>query len=320
MGTPYLGRGATVGLAQEVAWGTPVARTNWLRLVSESLERTIDRGRRPHLGTLGAASANRRSTFVRSDFVGGDIEIEMGYDDSTLFLLKQAMGAVADAGAGPFTHTFTLAEALSVGMTVERILGNGKANVFSGMLVDSFKLSGSVGEICRASFSLIGKTEAGRAAAGAPTYSPGGNPIIHHQAAATPLLFNAVSYDILSWEINVARNLTRRQLYGSKLTANPVRGDFEECTLRVTREYDADTPFAALVADTQGDAVLGAFTGTSNNAMTITAQNAILTSVSDAVSGPGIIQETAEFLLLSDATDEGLKIVITNGNATSIIN
>ena len=49
----FLGRGASLGFGIESTWGTAVARTNWMRVVSTGIDRTIDKVPRPHLGTLG---------------------------------------------------------------------------------------------------------------------------------------------------------------------------------------------------------------------------------------------------------------------------
>lgn len=318
-----VGRNSTLGFAEEVTWGTPLARTNWLRQVSESLDRVIDRPDRPHLGDFGSASANRRSRFQAMDNVGGDITTELAYDDTTLMLLKHALGQVVTSGAGPFVHTFKNIEALTEGLTIERIRGFGDAaeetNVFEGMLVDSFALTQNIAEVAQQRYTFIGETEAGRVAAGTPVLNTTFTPVLHLHADATPLTWDGNQFDVLSWELLGTKNLVRRQQVGSDLTQKPTRGNFEELLLRITREYKGKEFYDGFVAQTPSDVVLD-YTGPGNFTMKITGHNAEIVSAPSPVSGPGIVTETVEFRLFADAVDGGLEIVINNDSASALTN
>ena len=51
--------------------------------------------------------------------------------------------------------------------------------------------------------------------------------------------------------------------------------------------------------------------------MTWTVQNAYITAYSDSVSGPGVIMATITWTAESDGTDEGIKLVTVNSQATA---
>ena len=320
MATPYLGRGAAIGFGEEVTWGTAVSRTNWLRVTNLSIVREIEYLPRNHLGHRGATSANRRAERYKStDNVSGTFEFEAAYDDSTLLLLKHALGAVSTTGSGPYAHAFTLAEALPAGLTIEAIYGNGSAEVFEGCMITQLTLSVEAGGIMTGSCEIIGQTSGGLVSAGTPTYSSKGAPILHHQGGN--LTFDSLDDRVSSLEIVVNNNLTRRLLIGSAQTQQPVRGDFQEITITAVREYDTDDLHADFLAQTNADAAI-TFTGTGNNVCAFTFHNCELTSNPHAggVTGPGIIEQTLEFVALSDGTNEGLAITVDNDNASATAN
>jgi len=316
---PGLGLGTCIGLAEETTWGTAVSRTNWLRVVSTSLQKKPELVPIAHLGTKGAASTNRREHFIRSEKSGGDIEVYMAYDDSTNLLLKHAFGAVAEAGAGPYTHTYTLAMPGTNGLTVEQVNGTTtKAEVFEGSIITSFELKFAANEVAKLMLpGIICQTSGGLVAAGTPTYSSTQEYILHHHAGQFG--FNSNNYDIVSASVKVERKFAERAYLGGKETLQPVAPDFMSVTASVELEW-VDTNFdAEFLASTQGDATLS-FVGTGNNAMDLTLQNAVITDVSRPVSSSGVIRQTVSFMMFSDGTDEGLKLVMTNDNATALIN
>jgi len=316
--TPFTGRGTSVGIGLESTWGTPVARSNWMRLISANNKRNIEKIVKPHLGTSGATSANRREFFIGGDDADLALECVMAYDDSSILLATNMLGAVATTGAGPYTHTVTLASDAQTGLTLEGLNGNAaNSEVFEGCLVATWQISIEAGSFMRASANFIAQTSAARAAKGTPTYSSNGEEILHHHGA--PLSFNSATYDVRSMTLSGDNKLARRRFIGSKFTQKPVQGDFGECLLEVTIEHFDDVPYAALLADTQGDVVI-VFTGTGNNALTITGHNALLTDVSTPINSAGVMIQTLTFKLFSDGTDEGVKLEFVNDNATSTAN
>lgn len=140
----YHGRGAVIGLGEESTWGTAVSRTNWRPLISTDLTRTIEKVPRPSL-RVGAAGAMRRAHYVQADNAGGSFEIEATYENVGL-LIKHIMGTVATTGSGPYTHTYTFADDVPTGLTIENVRGTGTSEVFEGCRINTATLAVSAGE------------------------------------------------------------------------------------------------------------------------------------------------------------------------------
>lgn len=320
MGTPKLGRGLTLGLGIESTWGTAVSRTNWLRLISSDIRRGKGVQPRPHLGTYGAASANYRDLDHLTDSAGGTIEWIASYNDSTLLLVRDALGAssISTSGSGTYTHTGTLKEALPVGLTAE-IIGGQSGHVFEGGLINRLTMSGRAGELLRCRAEMVFETSGGLTSAGSPTYSSGGAPIIYHQAGN--LTHGSLNDTISGFELTIDNNLVldRREM-GSAFIKKPVRGGFQTITLRITRPWDGTTEHAAYLAQTAGDAAI-TFTGASPLSFAITAHNAqIIDNPLQAISSPGPQEVTFTLQGLSDGSDEGLALTFINENSAATAN
>lgn len=317
MANPDRGLESYLGAGIESTWGTAVSRTNWLRVSNLSLQRTLDIQKNPHLGTSGQTSNNQRGHFTASDQSGGGFEFPAAYDDSTVLIVAHAMGAVADAGAGPFTHTITLDTTSSelAALTLEQGKGGGKAEVFEGGTIPGFEFRIAAGEIAKIIVpGVIAETSGGLVAQGSPSFATSSF-IKHNQAGQFG--FNSLLWDLVSISIKVERMHAERMLLGSLNTKKPCPSDFVKVTGTLVIELGAESTYGintAWLAGTQGDATL-TFTGAGNNVLAITLQNMYVNNVSDPVSGPGVIQQTVTFTCESDGTDEGLKFVFTNANA-----
>lgn len=324
MATAFHGHGSAMGIGAETAYGTAVARSYWLRLTSWALKRTISRDPRPHLGTTSSTSFNRKQHYTSADEAGGTVEFLGAYDDATIVMLAHAMGAVATAGAGPYTHTITLAkfpytlDSNKVALTLEGVLGDsGDAEVFEGCLITRTEISCSAGGVLTISCEVIAETSGGQAAAGSPTFSSNGEEVLFSHSGQ--FTFNGTSDDIREFSVTIDHKLSRRMFLGSALTKQPQHSDFIEVSGRFVREYTDDNRHDEYIAGTQGDATLS-FTGTGNNALAITFQNLFITDCSESINTAGVISQTVDFRCESDGTDQGLKLVFTNDNASAFTN
>lgn len=324
MPNAFLGHGSAVGIGQETAYGTKVTRAFWLRIVSWDMRRNITKTPRPHLGTTASVSLNRRQHYTEADDAGGSFEHLVAYDDASLVLLAHALGKVTTTGTGPYTHAITLAKQPAtlntdkVSLSLEGILGDsGDAEVFEGSMITRTTLSLSTGGVMSASHEVIAETTGGQEARSTPTFSSNGEEVLHSHGGT--LAFNSNTHSVREISITVDQKLAKRQFIGSTLTQQPQPTDFTEVTVRFTREYTDDNPHDEYVADTQGDATI-AFTGTGNNALTITMQNFYITSVTESVNTAGVITQTVEGRCESDGTDEGLSLAFVNDNASAFTN
>lgn len=316
------GFGAVIGAGVESTWGTVVARTVWKRVTSAGLRRTRSRSIVPVLGDLAQVSTNPRDFYVENDFAGGPISMPMAYDDATVLFCRHLLGANVDSGAGPFTHTQTLASPGQVGLSIEQISGTPAsgggfmAEVFEGCSINGGRISVEAGKLMMLDLDIIAETSQGLVAPGTPTYNTTLQHIAHQHAGT--LAIGGTNFPVKSFAISVARNLSRNQELGSLLTQRPVE-DRLDIEIDATVLWQQSNWDANYLADTQGTLTL-TFTGTSNRALAITAHNVLVMDVSRPVSSAGGIQQSVKMKTFSDNTNQGLNLVFSNANATSLIN
>jgi len=314
MAIPNRGHGSCLAIGKEATYGTPVTRTNLLRVGSLSMKRTIDRVRIPHLGTKGSVSTNRREHFTASDKAGGSLEIPMAFDDSTVLLCAHALGAVATTGAGPYTHACTLAVPGALeSLTLENGYGTGDSEVFRGSILPGLEISATAGEIVKLVVpGIISQTTGGLEATSSLTF-PISTYIKHDQASV--FSFNGITPTINSFSLKVDRKYTDRMHLGSVLTKEPTPSDFLTVDFSIVVEYGQIAGLnAAWLADTESNATIS-FVGPGNNFLGIALQNCHITDISRPISGPGIITQTVSFVAQSDGTNEGASLTFINDNA-----
>lgn len=320
MAAVHRGFGAALGFGVESTWGTPVARTNWLRPVSVGLRRTRTKPPIGHLGDLSQVSTVMKEFFVESDFAGGPISWEMAYDDSTVLLCRHAFGTNVDAGAGPFTHTLTLSDPPPTGLTIEQISGTpatgNMAEVFEGCLVNSAVFSVEAGKLMMAEFDIIGETSGGVVAAGSPSQNTTRERIAHNHAGTITL--QGTACPVRSAKFTINRNLERNHELGSLFTQVPVPGGIE-LEIETTVLWQSSQWLTNYYADTTGN-LTWTFTGTSSRSLAITAHNCLITDRGAPVQTKGGILETLKLRPQADATNQGFSFVFTNANATHLIN
>ena len=313
----YSGRGTGVGMVKETTWGTAVARTDWMELVSESMRRTVARPFRPHL--VGGSSFVQRDVYDAGDDYGGDMEFEAVYNAICFgHAIYAAFGSVTTTGpAGTeYAHTATLGTTLP-SFTIETLKGNGTAEVGEGMKCSRFVLSMAPRDVMRVRTSWIGETSGGRASQGTPTYTSSPRPVLHSQAPSTGVTWNGTNYaKITSFELTLDNRLERRNYLGSALTTEPDFGGFRDVTLRLGLHWDGDTLWSGLTAGTSSDFTFN-IAGSGDDDLEITGYNAIVEDVSDPISGPGVVTQNVTLRCRADSSDQGLKIILKNDVAGS---
>ena len=314
----YQGRGAAIGLGKESTWNSAVSRSVWRPLISADLKSTRQLAATPNL--IGAADINVRHMFPTAVEVGGSLEIEFAYRGVGM-ILDNAFGTSATTGSGPFVHTYTLGNAPGTGLSIELVKGlseadAGRSEVFSGCRVSQLGISASVGELARLTAQIIAGGAAARGASPTPALSANYEPVLP-SIQGGQFNFNSVNYDLISLDITINRGLSRRQEFGSLDTKQPTASNPIEVTATAVLRYSADTLYTAQLAETQSDATI-TFTGNGNSAMTFTLQNCLITSASDPTNNFGDLTQTVELRALSDGTDKGIKLAITNDDSTAI--
>jgi len=310
-----LGRNSFVRIGEESTYGAGSSSANvFNRIVSTSLGRNQERSQTTHLSTSDAAFS--QGFFDGMELAGGSLEIPIYYEGNGI-LLKAAIGSVVDGGGPPYSHTYRPTAVLpSLEITVQR--GSGNAELFEGCVISTMSLSVEAGGEMTASFEIIAETAQARSGSLTPSYGDGVQ-VLHYQAGT--MSFNSVNYSLRSLDFNLDNKIDRRNLLGSKLTAQPLITDIREVTMTVTCDLEDDNLYNAQLAGTQSDCEI-TFTGTDADADTFKLKlfNAVITSYSDEINTVGRIERTIEFQGLADSSDPAFEIVIVNQDISGIGN
>ena len=314
MASIYSGRGAFVGLGEETDYGDAVARTNFRPLISSNLLRTIEKVPRPSL-RVGAAGAMRRSFYVQADNAGGAFVIEGDYNAAGM-ILKHVFGTSATSAdtpsSGLHTHVYTFADDVPTGLTIENARGTGTSEVFEGCRISQCVFSVASGEVLTIEPTIIAETSAARGSSSTASFNAADRPILHHHAG--DLSWNSATYKLIDMSLTINNALAVRQHLGSKVTAKPLRSDFQSVELTATIEVE-DQLMADFISDAISDASITFSNGTES--MTILVHNAYLSSVSDPVTDANVIRQSITLIGQSDGSDEGCKITTVNSTASA---
>lgn len=309
----YSGFGSFVGFGAESTWGTAVSRTKFFRLLSSSLRRNVSKVKRETLYE-GTGLVSRRS-FVAQDDVGGSVSFEGTYEDMGL-ILHHAMWSSSTTGpsGSDYTHTYILgATAPAGGLTIEIAQGTGSAIVYEGCRIAKIKMSVEAGGRCVVEIEIIGQTSGAPTSAGTPTFGTSEVEMEHHQFSQ--ITWNSTAYDLRTFSLELDNKLDRRQVLGTKLTADPKPSALRDVSMMVSSDYESDNWQSGLTAHTQASAVISATA--SARSITFTMHNAYIETDEIGVNTHGVLPESIKLVGQSDATNRGLAVVVVNTQSTA---
>tara|TARA_R100000664_G_C2759822_1_gene150037 strand:+ start:3107 stop:4048 length:942 start_codon:yes stop_codon:yes gene_type:complete len=309
-----LGRNSFIKLGEESSWGaggasTPVSN----RIISTSLQRKQERNQTTFLSTSAAAFSE--GFFDGMELTGGTIELPVYYE-GTGMLIKAAVGSVSSsAGPAPYTHTYTPITALpSLEIQLQR--GNSQVENFEGCIISSMALSVEAGGEMTASFDIVAETATTRSGSVSPSFGDG-RQVLHYEAGQ--LNFNAVNYSLRSLEFTLDNKIDRRNLLGSKLTAEPLITDIREVTLSTTLDLEDNNLYNAQIVGTQGTVDI-TFTNSDGDTFRLRLYNAVVIDYDDSINTVGRIERTCTWQGLSGGGNPAFDIVIVNQDASGIAN
>lgn len=314
-----LGQGACVGVGRQSAWVTSVTRTAWFALVSCSMQHTVKRVVRETLAQ--STSFNPRSTYVAEERAGGSLEIKMQYEGVGLWI-EAALGATPST-TGPssslYTHVFTLGASLPTGgLSVEVQRGTGTSELFVGCKVNKATWKIEAGKEMSLALDLVARTAEARTTLVSPTWTVRRDYVPNHQEAGV-FLWNSTNYTVDKLEVMVDNKLAARQSLGSALAAELPRSGFSEVSMTLELVWTADDFNNALVEGTTSDAVITFTAATpSGDTLTFNLNAAYVDNASDPINTAGVIKQTVKLIGLADASDEGLKITLVNGQSNPL--
>ena len=292
-----------------------------LRIISSSLVTTQDRERKTNLSV--PSSGMLAGTFDGFRNTNGTVDIPIQYNGSGM-MFYLALGTVSTAAvAAYFVHTFTPDFALpSATVLFQRGTNLTSSNEqFTGVKVSTMNLSCAAGEEMTGSFDLIGYDGGVRSTDETSSF-PSGDEALHFESGNLLLAGTLApsSLEIRSFELTLDNKLERKNILGSKLTAEPVISDVREVTMSITCDMDDNSVYTSQLAGSSG-AVSLTFTSTAdaNHFISITLSNAIIEDYSDAVSSFGRIERSFTVRGLASSTDAGLTIKVKNDNPSATI-
>lgn len=320
---PPIGAGfqSFIGMADESVYGTPVAPTNWLRMVSTDwgLKATQTVGNRG-LGRLFRSCIRNR--LKRS---GGSIAFDFGYEGFER-MFRQFLGGYSHAVVGTtgHLHTFTPSTTRQVGMTLQVHQGINRMQ-YPGCKLTGMNLS-YTNEVLSGSFSGVGQVGA-TGSVGVPTFSTA--PCImplQEVSAGLSITVGGSPINITSMDVQMALPHTEgREYLGSDLMKEPVISDVLAVTGTIQREHEDTSTFispwladtaAAVVVTIEDDTTIAGSSPATKYKLVLTLNEVIWGEVNLPVDGPGPIIESIPFIARADSSGNLLSLALTNGAAT----
>jgi len=314
------GRGAFIKLGEEGTYGTIAASMPVdNRIISASFQKTQEKERKTHLSQSGAGGF-QNGHFDAFLNVGGSIDLPLLYE-GTGMLIKAAVGAVTTTDLSPATpqyqHDYEPAsdgELPSLSIGLQR--GTGEYEVFLGCKVATMGISGTAGEEVTASFEIIAQNSNARSTATTSTFGSG-RQIFHFESG--DLSYNSATYKMKSFELSLDNKLERRNVLGDKKTLEPITNDVKDITLSVTLEMQDNNLYTAYLDGTQSD-VEFTFTNSDGDLCNVLIRNCYITDYDDSVNTFGALERTMTFVGEGDASNEPIRIRMTNNQSSGVAN
>ena len=310
-----IGNNSFIGVGEEVAYGTTVARTRFLLQNSESLQVTE---RRVESGSIYRRGRHANRNVQSQVEVGGDFSFNPQYSSQALMiLLKHLLGTIAssqpDTTAAPtvYRHTFTPATALPTGLSIE-VGKDILAALFAGCKVRSMTFRFTPGELVECSVSILGR-EKTRIDDSGLVYTEGKLMV----ATNTTVTWNGVAQSCKDFSITIENPLDPRYFLNSRYTSEPLRSGKVRVTGSFTIELEGSTLYSdfrnrterALVLTATGDTIAGGIAF--DNVFTMNV--ATLTEGNANASSEGIIYAPFSFeAFLNDANANEVSVRLTN--------
>lgn len=314
---PGLGAFAHVGIAKEVTFGTPVAASDYLEIVSESISHNIEEIVREAIRGI----VDEPASVEGLNTVAGDIVVEV-QPETIGYLLRSALGAPETTGeVAPYAHTFiptqtdfeTKCALPPYTLEVHRDLE--QAFQFAGCVVNNLQFSWGVDQkILRCTASILGKS-VDLIAKTTPEFEAA-NPFTWEQAtykAGSPL---AAIDTLTAIQITVNNNLEAvATLNNTKEISRIRRNGFRTVEVQFTFEVEDLTEYSKFAAQSE-NAFEFEFVNDTNK-LKFELPKVRYTSFPLAVGGSGRITVAAAGKAKYDSvTEKAIGVVLTNGKAS----
>lgn len=326
MASPGINAKSYMQWGREATWGTAVAATKRLGILSHTVEQDITQ---KHLDTLtgtmvktGIVNVNERAS--------GDIELYGTYNDLMMFI-DGVMGTAtfgsnggADTGSNPYTHTFTNGKEFNSSFTIELIEGNIPASQCQrlvGAKITKLVLKGTAGEICTMTLSVVAqKKQTGQTPTAALTANASILILASHAGTSDNGSGSDSAADIVikSFEMTIDAGLDDKRMdCSSAYIIEPIRNGLTTAKLKMTQEFRTKSAMDDYIAATSRAPDLKLVSSPSSLNFIMAA--AKIVSLKHSQDGFGIWTEDIELEALEASAGATSSLTVTNVNAQATI-
>jgi len=319
-----MGYGQYVGIGRETTWGTSVARTQFARIFDGTvLDHEIQQVPRAQFRTR-----DPEGLFKTRELGRGTIKVPLAYNGCGKFL-EACFGKVVDAGAGPYTHTFTSdqtpytrASSPLIGLTTELFLDLPDSSLGAMLMVGGRVASWGVefrpDVEPMLDMAMVGKNVVQAAKTASPTFVSDAD-LVHPAQVVVTLDGTTVTLDSCAFRVN--NNLRERVPLGTQFVDAALSQGKREVTGSFSRDWTTGTK--------QGKAVWDAFLAGTNMALIITCTGPSSQSLTwelgtIRITGKAPVpvegefnRQEVEFTALDDVDTTIVKLVEQNAVATT---
>ena len=298
------------GIGKETVYGTPVVTTEFLELISESLQKEETTEEIEVVRSYSTRKIEQLNTIIR-----GDVEVILNYQDIGL-LLKTFFGGNDTTGTDPYTHTFPPSTGIPdvgrIGFSLSAELKRDDALFwkYEGLKVIGIAIAASHDAVPRLTASFLGENEVTSASGDTATYPDFDVALPSH----ITVNFDATALDAESVNFNAGFAVDEPRKLGSKLLASEpddlrlaVGGD-------VTVLFEDTTQYAKWDGATDVDVQIAITNGV--DSLTFNMNKTRLTQTTPHMTGRERLKGTYNFLSYFDAVaTENLQAILVNSDA-----
>ena len=173
------------------------------------------------------------------------------------------------------------------------------------------------GEIGTITVDFLAKTGQARASGGTPSFAA--TPATVTGGMSGVFAFNGANYSLRMFRATIDNKLTPIDTLDAYTTAEPERSAQPEYTFEIELHSRDDALYNAHLALTQSDATITFTHPTLGYSMLWTLHNAVIETCTTPLDGPGPLVTRARLRGLSDGTDLGMAILITNATSSGLL-
>jgi len=335
-----LGYNSTIGISEELTFGTKVDSPSHIEFASESFKKTREEKK---IETING-SRDYIKRVMLNETIEGSLEMNLNpASDAISYLIKQALGGTVTSAAitstvdDQYSHIFNVGDMESNGVTSSasdvkslsvQVDKGGRVWDFVGCRINTLTIKAEVGGLVTMSAEMIGKAASVTSSTPVAVFSdviPCNFTGVTFETGDS--LGNLATEEIQSFELSIANNLAgdTRSL-GSRNIAKlpPLR---REVMLKVTQRFDTTTSYDSFIAETissiritcdTAQVITSASSGAATHNLIIDLPRCYLNSNGmPEVGGVEVLSTELEYSAISQNTSTAYPVRITTQNGTS---